>query len=98
MLCPMISRRGFLRSLPGAVPAIMAALPAQAAEPIVDIHQHTSYSGRSDAELIAHQREMGISKTVLLPAGSKYGLGGGIGGNESVVALARQHRDEYRFF
>lgn len=98
MLWPMVSRRGFLRSLPGAVPAMAAALTPPAAEPIIDIHQHTSYSGRSDAELIAHQREMGVSRTVLLPAGSKYGLGGGIGGNESVVALARQHRDGYRFF
>lgn len=91
MLSPMLSRRSFVLSL--------AAAPlAGSAEPIIDIHQHTNYSGRSDAELIAHQREMGISKTVLLPAGSKYGLAAQAGGNDTVVALAREYPAEYRFF
>jgi predicted TIM-barrel fold metal-dependent hydrolase len=68
------------------------------AEPIIDIHQHTQYSGRSDAELIAHQRTMGISQTVLLPAGSKYGLAVDAGGNETVVALAKQYPKDFVFF
>lgn len=78
----------------------MAAAPlaAQPAEPIIDIHQHTNYSGRSDEELIRHQTEMGISKTVLLPAGSKYGLAAGCGGNDTVVAIARKLPKEYVFF
>ncbi len=67
-------------------------------EPIIDIHQHTSYSGRSNSELIAHQRKMGIGKTVLLPAGSKYGLAVGAGGNDTVVELARQYPKEFVFF
>ncbi|HEY2014343.1 MAG TPA: amidohydrolase family protein [Bryobacteraceae bacterium] len=87
----MISRRAFLASL--SVPLL-----AQSSEPIIDIHQHTNYTGRSDAELIAHQREMGIAKTVLLPAGSKYGLAAGCGGNDTVVAIARQYPREYTFF
>jgi len=87
----MLSRRGFLLTL-------AAAVPARAAEPIIDIHQHTNYSVRSDAELIAHQREMGISRTVLLPAGSRYALAAGAGGNDTVVAIARQYPEEYRFF
>jgi len=70
----------------------------QPGEPIIDIHQHTNYSGRSDAELIAHQRTMGITQTVLLPAGSKYGLAVDAGGNDTVVALARQYPKEYFFF
>jgi predicted TIM-barrel fold metal-dependent hydrolase len=41
---------------------------------------------------------MGITVTVLLPAGSKYGLAAGAGGNETVVAIARQYPKEYRFF
>jgi predicted TIM-barrel fold metal-dependent hydrolase len=87
----MITRRSFLTT--------SLALPAlAAAEPIIDIHQHTNYSGRSDAELIAHQRKMGISKTVLLPAGSKYGLAAQAGGNDTVVAIARQLPKEYVFF
>ena len=67
-------------------------------EPVIDIHQHTNYSGRSNAELVAHQRKMGVSKTVLLPAGSKYGLAVGAGGNDTVVELARQYPKEYVFF
>ena len=61
---------------------------AQPAEPIIDIHQHTNYTGRSDEELIRHQREMGVSKTVLLPAGSKYGLAAGAGGKLGSWRLA----------
>jgi predicted TIM-barrel fold metal-dependent hydrolase len=87
----MLARRGFLAS-------IAAPLFAQPAEPIIDIHQHTTYSGRSDDELIAHQREMGIATTILLPAGSKYGLAAGCSGNDSVVAIAHQYPKEYRFF
>ncbi len=88
----MVSRRGFL----GALAA--ASLTGQTAEPIIDIHQHTNYSGRSDEELIRHQREMGIAKTVLLPAGSKYGLAADCGGNDTVVAVARKLPREYVYF
>src|SRR5262249_3264634 len=70
----------------------------QSGQPIIDIHQHTNYSGRSDDDLIAHQRTMGISKTVLLPAGSKYGLAASAGGNDTVVAIARKYPKEYVFF
>lgn len=41
---------------------------------------------------------MGASKTVLLPAGSKYGLAAGAGGNDTVLSLARDHPKEYAFF
>jgi len=94
MLCGMLSRRRFLASL--GVTAAMAQSPS--AEPIIDIHQHTNYSGRSDAELIAHQREMGIAKTILLPAGSRFGLAAGAGGNDTVVSIAKQLPKEYLFF
>jgi len=81
---------------------MVAPLAAQPAERIIDlvidIHQHTNYTGRSDEELIRHQREMGVSKTVLLPAGSKYGLAADAGGNDTVVAIARALPKEYVFF
>ena len=67
-------------------------------DPIVDIHQHTNYSGRSNADLVAHQRVMGIAKTVLLPAGSRYGLAANAFGNDSVVELTRQYPKEFVFF
>src|ERR1051325_10739161 len=88
----MVTRRSFLAATLAA-PAL-----AQPAEPIIDIHQHTNDSGRSDAELIEHQRKMGVSKTVLLPAGSKYGLAAEAGGNDTVVTIARQLPKEYVFF
>jgi len=85
------SRRAFFSLIP------VAAL-AQGAEPVLDIHQHTNYSGRTDDELIAHQRAMGITKTILLPAGSKYGLAAGCGGNDTVVALAKAYPEKFLFF
>ena len=49
-------------------------LAAQAVEPIIDIHQHTGYHGRTDQQFIAHQRAMGITKTIILPAGTYVDL------------------------
>ena len=85
-----ISRRTFL--------ALSCASLARGAEPVIDIHQHTPYSGRTAEQLVAHQRAMGIAKTVMLPAGSQGGLAAGAGGNEVVVALCRAHPDAYVFF
>jgi predicted TIM-barrel fold metal-dependent hydrolase len=85
-----LSRRTFLASATAAL--------VRAAEPVIDIHQHTNYAGRTDDQLIEHQRKMGVTRTVLLPAGSKYGLAVGAGGNESVVALARRRPDLFLYF
>jgi predicted TIM-barrel fold metal-dependent hydrolase len=41
---------------------------------------------------------MGIAKTVLLPAGSKYGLAADCGGNDTVMAVARRLPKEYVYF
>src|SRR5258708_22488458 len=81
-----ISRRGFL--------ALAFTPLAQADEPVIDIHQHTNYSGRTDEQLYGHQRNCRVTKTVMLPAGSKYGLDGGCGGNDTVVAVTRAHPKE----
>jgi predicted TIM-barrel fold metal-dependent hydrolase len=86
-----LTRRGFLI---GA-----ASLPLLAADDrIIDIHQHTNYSGRSDEDLFAHQRTMGITTTILLPAGSKYGLAADAGGNDTVVDFAKRHPGAYLYF
>ena len=85
-----ISRRTFL--------ALSCASLARGAEPVIDIHQHTPYSGRTAEQLVAHQRAMGIAKTVMLPAGSQGGLAAGAGGNEVVATLCRAHPDAYVFF
>lgn len=89
-----ISRRTFIAA------ATASILPTEvfALEQIIDIHQHTHYSGRTDEVLIAHQNTMGISKTVLLPAGSKLGLEADIFGNDSALALVKKYPKQYYFF
>src|SRR4051812_11325511 len=65
------SRREFLASTSLLVAGATLNLHAtnSAPEPIIDIHQHTNYGGRSDEQLLAHQRAMGITTSILLPAG-----------------------------
>src|SRR5688572_17057550 len=94
-----IRRRDFLQLAGGSVLAGCAALPAsESAAPIIDIHQHTNYHGRSDADLLAHQKAMGVTTTVLLPAGRHYGLDAQCGGNESVQRAAQQRPGSFLFF
>ncbi len=90
----LISRREFLLASASAVVAAHAAEP----EPIIDIHQHVDYSGRTDEQLIAHQRKMGVTHTVLLPAGRFFGLEAMCGGNDRVMAVSRGLPGEYSFF
>ena len=77
-------------------------------EPIIDIHQHTNYLGRTDNKLLAHQRNMGITTTILLPAGhpvdygsTYYGVGNGLqaeaSANEACYKLANQFPNEFLF-
>ena len=75
-----------------------AAVAQGADEEVIDLHQHTNYSGRTDEQLLAHQKTMGVTKTVLLPAGSKFGLAVGAGGNDTVAVIARAHPKNYFFF
>lgn len=107
----MINRRDFLAAS-GAVAASLA-LPddvgAQAqGDPIIDIHQHVGYSGRPDTVLLAHQKAMGVTTTILLPAGRTVnrpsthdGVANGLQaqalGNDACYAFARAHGDAYRF-
>jgi predicted TIM-barrel fold metal-dependent hydrolase len=108
-----MNRRAFLRAGGSALVAGVTAYQPCAsagstAEPVIDIHQHTNYHGRSDAQLVAHQRAMGVTHTLLLPAGSPQtlssthqgrsnGLAAGCGGNETVERLAREHPAQFCF-
>ena len=67
-------------------------------EQTIDIHQHTNYSGRTTEQLIAHQRALGVTTTVLLPAGKMYGLDAQCGGNDTVRDATSRHPKEFRFF
>jgi len=97
-----MNRREFLASTAAAVTGATfcgcAHVQEPAAEPVIDIHQHTNYHGRSDAEMIEHQRTMGATHTVLLPAGRFFGLEAGCGGNETVLPLARKWPRQFSFF
>jgi len=102
----MPTRRHFL--LTASAAALCPDLRAAAAEPIADIHQHTHYHARSNEDLLHHQKAMGVTHTILLPAGSEIarpsthagrsnGLAARAGGNETVLAVAREHPGEYFF-
>ncbi len=89
-----------------------AAAPSNDAsekEAIIDVHQHVNYSGRLNEDLVKHQGAMGITKTVLLPAGSvtdrttthkglSNGLAARIFGTKAAARLAAQHPDNYVYF
>lgn len=75
---------------------------------IIDIHQHTSYLGRTDADLVTHQRAMGITYSILLPSGhpvsngsTHYGVSNGLQAkatpNEACYNLAQQYPKEFTF-
>lgn len=71
------SRRQFLvvsggllwasRSQSRAVAVEQQLAAVVAAEPVIDIHQHTTYRAQSNETLMAHQRAMGVTRTILLP-------------------------------
>ncbi|MDO8540495.1 MAG: amidohydrolase family protein [Opitutaceae bacterium] len=74
------------------------AATAPAADRIIDIHQHVPYSKRTAEQLMAHQKAMGISLTILLPAGSRFGLAAGVNPYPETKALAEKHPDQFRWF
>jgi predicted TIM-barrel fold metal-dependent hydrolase len=95
------SRREFLAASCSLLATTAVVLPGSAessAEPVIDIHQHTNYADRTNEQLIRHQQVMGVTKTVLLPAGRFYGLDAKCGTNETVVSLTRQHPDRFVHF
>ncbi len=86
----------------------LSALLLPQLEPIIDIHQHVHYSGRSNELLLAHQTAMGITKSILLPAGrpvnsatTHYGISNGLEaeafGNEACHKFAQDHPNEFTF-
>lgn len=93
-----LSRRKFLASsslllLAAATRGVEPS--AETPEPIIDIHQHTNYSFRTDEQLLAHQKAMGVTTTILLPAGALYGLEANATGNQAVYDFVLNHPGEY---
>ena len=111
---PKASRRTFLKNSAAAITGCAAVKIATAAatdsvEPVIDIHQHTNYAGRTDAQLLAHQKQMGITRTILLPAGipvelasthggQSNGLAARIWGNGAAYRLVRAFPGFYSYF
>lgn len=117
----LISRRGFLVGA-GAFGAAMvggcgSAIVRPAIEKpaidtrdlIIDIHQHTGYVGRTDEQLLAHQKNMGVTQTILLPSGhpaevasTHMGKSNGLAAqclpNETCYRIAQERPGEYFFF
>jgi predicted TIM-barrel fold metal-dependent hydrolase len=103
----VLSRREFLSV--AAITALGATANAAARdEPVIDIHQHLGYSGRPDDVLVRHQVAMGITTTILLPAGRSVstpsthdGVSNGLQaqclGNEACRQFARTHSRQFRF-
>lgn len=90
-----------------AFPRLSSGLQAPG-DPIIDIHQHVGYSGRPDDVLLAHQRAMGVTTTILLPAGrpatrasthkgKANGLQAEAMGNDACYAFAKAHPRAYLF-
>jgi predicted TIM-barrel fold metal-dependent hydrolase len=110
---PRLTRREFLAgsallALAVAVPGCKTTEEGAGFEPVIDIHQHLGYSGRSDEVLLAHQRAMGITRTILLPAGrpvssasTHNGLANGLQaqclGNAFCHRFAKAHPRHYLF-
>src|SRR4029079_12842775 len=72
-------------------------------EPIIDIHQHMHYHERTDQQMLAHQKAMGITTTILLPSGrpvnsksTHNGVANGLqaeaGGNAECYLFALEHK------
>ena len=105
-----LSRREFLAGT-GALllgNAIGGQAETSVQEPIIDIHQHVHYAARPDDVLLIHQRAMGISHTILLPAGTPAfgtsthqgktnGLQAQCAGNEACYGIAQKYPGEFVF-
>jgi predicted TIM-barrel fold metal-dependent hydrolase len=107
-----VKRRDFLTTsalaLIGATSRSYAAAAQSIVDPIIDIHQHLGYVGRPDDVLLAHQRAIGATMTILLPAGrpatgpsTHGGIANGLQaqalGNEACYQFVQAHRNTYLF-
>lgn len=104
----MLNRREFIKKSSFALSSLTLGFPSFQDEPVIDIHQHTDYAGRSHEDLIHHQRTMGITHTILLPAGTPsfgssthFGKSNGLqakcSGNDVCHDLAMKYPGEFYF-
>ncbi len=106
------SRRKFLQTTAalgyGVCVSGFAAANSFEEEPIIDIHQHLHYHGRSDDDLIRHQASMGVTTSILLPAGTpvnrastNFGasnwLEAQVSGNEQAFGFSQKNPGRFLF-
>jgi len=99
--------------LPGTASAAVEPAEVQVIDgtggPTIDIHQHVNFHARTNDALVAHQRRMGVGKTILLPAGMETsrasthmgksnGLAARVFGTAAAAKLAMQYPDEFIWF
>ena len=53
----LLTRRKFIAAT-AALPCL--ALGRKPKQEIIDLHQHTNYSGRNDERMLGHQRALGV--------------------------------------
>lgn len=105
-----MKRRQFTKAAGlGVLGASAAVLKAASVEEVIDIHQHVNFHSRSNEEFVAHQKQMGVSKTVLLPSGSALsrdstdmgrsnGLAARVFGTFAAARLANRYPDSFVYF
>ena len=106
------SRREFITTtglvLAGTALTGCATTSSARPDPIIDIHQHVNYSNRPDTVLLQHQRAMGVTTTILLPAGrpvktaathdgASNGLEADAFGNRACYEFAKAHPQAFLF-
>ncbi len=97
------TRREFLvASLSGLASAVPFA--SQEDQPLLDVHQHSLYTGRTHAQLLAHQSLHGVTMTVLLPIEGWTIPGGSssvtdwdlvVGGNRDCAQVEQENRGKF---
>jgi predicted TIM-barrel fold metal-dependent hydrolase len=97
------TRREFLVASLASL-ASTRSFASQENQPLLDIHQHSLYTGRTHAQLLAHQNAHGVTTTVLLPIeGWTMGSGSStvtdwnllVGGNRDCAQV--EHENPGRF-
>ncbi|MDA2939267.1 amidohydrolase, partial [Acidobacteria bacterium AH-259-A15] len=87
-----LTRREFVGTLSAAAAAPFLPRPAYDG-PLLDLHQHSLYTGRSHEQLLAHQAQYRVTTTVLL-AGEGWMLER-LGGNKNCAELQAQYADKF---
>jgi len=98
-----VSRRDFIRTSAMALGALSLGhrltAASATAEPIIDLHGHLGYSGRTDEAFLAHQEALGVTLSILLPSGVRgANHPGGSGENEPVRQFSLARPGRYHFF